>query len=126
MRIISAMTDGTEALMAGTPEQQMQAQRERQAAEHAHAIISTRELRRTDLEFGPRFIEHLGKKPAEPLACVTSLRTADAPVRRAGVTQSDTSAPTSSSTCLTDARRSIAVVRDGPKQSAMECSRADG
>ena len=59
MRIISAMTDPTEALITGTPEQQMQAQRERQAAEHAHAIISIKtELRRTDLEFGPRWITH--------------------------------------------------------------------
>ena len=60
MRFISTVTERTEALMAGTPEQQMQAQRERQAAELAHAIVSTKtELRRTDLEFGPRWIEHL-------------------------------------------------------------------
>ena len=59
MRFFSTVTERTEALMAGTPEQQMQAQRERQAAEHAHAVISTREeLRRTELEFGPRWITH--------------------------------------------------------------------
>ena len=59
MRIISAFTDRTESLLSGTPEQQRQAQRERQAAEVAHAIIATKEeLRRTDLEFGPRWIEH--------------------------------------------------------------------
>ena len=60
MRFISTVTERTEALMAGTPEQQMQAHRERHGAEVAHAIVSTKiELRRSDLEFGPRWIEHL-------------------------------------------------------------------
>ena len=50
MRFISALTEGTEALMGGTPADRMQAQRERQGAEHARAITSTKnELRRTDL-----------------------------------------------------------------------------
>jgi hypothetical protein len=60
MRLVSTLTAETEALMGGTPEQQLQAQRERQAAEHAHAIVSTKEeLRRSDLEFGRHWIEHL-------------------------------------------------------------------
>lgn len=48
MRIISAFTDRTESLISGTPEKQRQAQRERQAAEVAHAIISTKEELRPD------------------------------------------------------------------------------
>ena len=41
-RFFSTVTEQLEALIAGTPEQQMQAHRERQAAAHAHAIISTK------------------------------------------------------------------------------------
>lgn len=48
VRIISAFTDRTESLISGTPEKQRQAQRERQAAEVAHAIISTKEELRPD------------------------------------------------------------------------------
>ena len=60
MRIISAMTEQNGRPHGRHPEQQLQAQRERQAAEVAHAIIATNEeLRRTDLVFGPRWIEHL-------------------------------------------------------------------
>jgi hypothetical protein len=60
MRFVSTLTEQTEAFMGGTPEQQRRAQRERQAAEHAHAIVSTKEeLARSDLEFGRRWIEHL-------------------------------------------------------------------
>ena len=59
MRIVDALTGRTESLVSDTLEQR-HAQRERQAAAVAHAIVATREeLPRADLTFGPRFIEHL-------------------------------------------------------------------
>jgi len=58
MRIISTFTNRTESLIPDTPEQQRQAQRDRQTTELHRAIINNKtEIPRKRLQFGRYFIE---------------------------------------------------------------------